>query len=77
MLGNAIGTAEPFLQFVSKGNNPITIFISESTNKCKICEKESNTLYVLTYNFLACQVCFDFIVSCNYFNDSEPIKLIN
>ena len=73
MLTAANVAADPFLEFVSKGDNPLKILITEFGNKCNLCEGKSKSLYILSFNYLACQVCFDFALSCNYFNASDPI----
>jgi hypothetical protein len=73
MMSTAIVGANPFLEFVSKGDNPLKILITESPNKCNLCGGESKSLYILSFNYLACQVCFDFALSCNYFNELDAI----
>lgn len=75
MMSTAIVGANPFLEFVSKGDNPLKILITEIGNKCNLCEGKSKSLYILSFNYLACQVCFDFALSCNYFSASDPIVL--
>ncbi len=75
MLTTANVTADPFLEFVSVGDNPLKILITESGSKCNLCEGKSKSLYILSFNYLACQVCFDFALSCNYFSASDPIAL--
>jgi hypothetical protein len=73
MLTTANVATDPFLEFVSKGDNPLKILITESGNKFNLCEGKSRSLYILSFNYLACQVCFDFALSCNYFSASKPI----
>lgn len=73
MLTSASVTANPFLEFISKGDNPLKILITEFGNKCNLCEGKSKSLYILSFNYLACQVCFDFALSCNFFGDSDPL----
>jgi hypothetical protein len=75
MLTTSNVTANPFLEFVSKGDNPLKILISEFGNKCNLFEGKSKSLYILSFNYLACQACFDFALSCNYFSASDPIVL--
>lgn len=71
MMAAAMVAANPFLEFVSKGENPLKILITEFGNKCNLCEGKSKSLYILTFNYLACQVCFDFALRFNYFNTAE------
>jgi hypothetical protein len=70
-----IAFSNPFLEFVSKGDNPLKILITETLNRCYLCGHESKSLFILTFNKLACQVCFDFVLSCNFFNDTIPLDL--
>ena len=73
MATTANATANPFLEFVSKGDNPLKILITEFGNKCNLCEGKQKSLYILSFNYLACEVCFEFALSCNYFAPSAPI----
>ena len=73
MSSYAIATASPFLQFVSKGDNPVHILTTELPGQCYLCNHASRSLFILTFNKLACHVCFDFALSCNFFNDLSPI----
>lgn len=75
MSSYAIATASPFLQFVSKGNNPLNILVTELPGHCYLCNHASTSLFILTFNKLACQGCFDFALSCNFFDDKIPIEL--
>jgi hypothetical protein len=73
MSSYAIATASPFMQFVSRGNNPLNILVTELPGHCYLCNHESKSLFILTFNMLACQGCFDFALSCNFFNNIGPI----
>ena len=68
-------SADPFLEFATNGNNPLTILITEFPKQCCLCKHESNSLFILTFNKLACVGCFDFVLTCNFFNQSHPIDL--
>jgi len=68
-------TADPFLEFATNGNNPLTILITEFPNQCCLCRHESRTLFILTFNKLACQGCFDFALNCNFFDQTDQIDL--
>ena len=66
---------DPFLQFVTNGGNPLTFLITEDPKQCCLCKHESRSLFILTFNKLACQGCFDFALNCNFFEQSNPIDL--
>jgi hypothetical protein len=70
----AIASANPFLEFVSRGGNPLKNVISEFPQHCTVCGHKSHSLLILTFNMVTCQSCYDFILNCNYFN-AEPIEL--
>jgi len=71
----AISSANPFLEYVSKGGNPVKIVISDSHQHCNVCGQRTHSLFILTFNLVTCQLCFDFLLNCNYFNEAEPIEL--
>lgn len=73
MLITTNATANPFLEFISKGDSPLKILVTEFGGECNLCGGKSKSLYILSFNYLACQVCFDFALSCNYFGVSDPI----
>jgi len=70
-----VNSADPFLEFATNGNNPLTILITEFPKQCCLCKHESNSLFILTFNKLACVGCFDFVLTCNFFNQTHPIDL--
>lgn len=70
-----MSAANPFLEYVSKGENPVKILISDSLQHCNVCGRKTHSLFILTFNLVACQLCFDFLLNCNYFNKVEEIEL--
>lgn len=70
-----IASANPFLEFVSRSKNPLKIVISYSLQPCSVCGQKSYSLFILTFNMVTCQPCFDFLLGCNYFTEEEPIEL--
>ncbi len=71
----AMGSANPFLEFVSRGGNPVKIVISDSHQHCMVCGHKSHSLFILTFNMVTCHRCYDFLLNCNYFSDAEEIEL--
>lgn len=72
---STISSGNPFLEFVTKAGNPVKIVVSDSHQHCSICGEKSHSLFILTFNMVTCQPCYDFLLNCNYFNEAEPIEL--
>jgi len=42
-----VNSADPFLEFATNGNKPLTILITEFPKQCCLCKHESRSLFIL------------------------------
>lgn len=60
-------TGHPLLESTSLNKeNQLRIFLSNEYMRCHICRVESKANYLVCFNIVACQVCFDFIVNLSF-----------